>query len=339
MDHQEIRITRDEMLRVIHQLFLGIDFPEEKAKLLAETFTETTLSGVNSHGVNRVPKFISYIKEGLIDIFAEAEKIETFGSIERWDGQSGPGIINAVKCTDRAIKLAKKNGLGLVALRNTNHWMRGGTYGHQAANAGCIAILFTNTIANMPAWGGKVSRIGNNPFIVAVPRAEGHIVLDMAISQFSFGKIDNYRLKGEALPHYGGWDEEGNLSKDPKQILQSEKGLPIGYWKGSALSMVLDMLVTILSAGNSTFRISQKGKEADVSQFFLCIYPQIFGDVTLQEKLLQEIIDYVHAAESVRPEERTYFPGERSAQTRKDRLKNGIPVSKEVWKIILQLSK
>ncbi|MFK8165012.1 MAG: Ldh family oxidoreductase [Lewinella sp.] len=108
--------------------------------------------------------------------------------------------------------------MGLVALRNTNHWMRGGYYGWQAANENCISILFTNTQPNMPAWGAKESRIGNNPFVVSIPRKDGHIVLDMALSQFSFGKINDYKLKGEQLPYAGGWDEKNNLSRDPEKI-------------------------------------------------------------------------------------------------------------------------
>ena len=192
-------------------------------------------------------------------IDAEAEKSASFGSIERWDGRLGPGIINATKCTNRAIELAKLHGMGMVALRNTNHWMRGGTYGRQAAEADCISILFTNTQPNMPPWGGKDSRIGNNPFVVSIPRKQGHIVLDMAISQFAFGKINEYKLKGEKLPYPGGWDKNNELSNDPEKISLNERGLPIGYWKGSALSMVLDMLATLLSDGESTSKIGING--------------------------------------------------------------------------------
>ncbi len=85
----------------------------------------------------------------------------------------------------------------------------------------------------MPPWGGKDSRLGNNPFIVSIPRDQGHIVLDMAISQFAFGKIHDHQLRGEKLPYYGGWDDNNELSKDPEEILKNERGLPIGYWKGS----------------------------------------------------------------------------------------------------------
>jgi 3-dehydro-L-gulonate 2-dehydrogenase len=339
MSEQEIRITSQEMQDVIYKLFLKYKFNKEKAKLLADVCTESTLVGVNSHGINRLPLFIDYIEKGVIKIDAEAEKVDAFGCIERWDGNFGSGVINATKCTNRAIELAKQHGMGMVALRNNNHWMRGGSYGKQAADAGCIAILFTNTQPNMPPWGGKDSRIGNNPFVVSIPREEGHIILDMSISQFAFGKINNYKLKGEKLPYPGGWDDNNELSNDPEKILSNERGLPIGYWKGSALSIVLDMLATTLSAGDSTYKISSKELETGVSQIYLCIYPEIFKDTDLQQKLIKEIIDYTHDVEPMHYGGKTYFPGEQSAKNRAINLKEGIPINQTVWEKVLRLSK
>lgn len=326
-----------EMQDVLHRLFLQYQFTEEKARALAHVFTENTLCGVNSHGINRVPLFVKHLQKGVVQVDAEAEKAETFGCIERWDGRLGAGILNAVKCTNRAVELAKQHGMGLVALRNTNHWMRGGTYGWQAADAGCISILFTNTLPNMPPWGGRDSRTGNNPFVVSIPRDGGHVVLDMALSQFAFGKIDEYKRRGELLPYPGGWDEHDELSTDPEKILVKQRGLPIGYWKGSALSIVLDMLATLLSAGDSTSKIGQKEYETGLSQVYLCIYPGLFQDKNLQEKLLDEIIDYTHDVEPMHPGNRTYYPGERTLQTRTENLIKGIPVHDEIWQHVTGL--
>ncbi|WP_288955701.1 3-dehydro-L-gulonate 2-dehydrogenase [uncultured Polaribacter sp.] len=332
-----MRISPENIQKVLLELFVKYKFSLEKAQLLANVFTESTIDGVSSHGINRVPLFIEYIKKGVIKIDAEAEKVATFGNIERWDGNLGPGIVNATKCTKRAIELAKQHGMGMVALRNTNHWMRGGTYGKQAANANCISILFTNTKPNMPPWGGKDSRIGNNPFVVSIPRKKGHIVLDMAISQFAFGKINDYKLKGQKLPYHGGWDDNNELSNDPDKILLKERGLPIGYWKGSALSIILDMLATILSAGNSTCKISSKEIETAISQVYICIYPEVFNDKGLQQKLIEEIIDFTHDVEPIIPGDSIYYPGERSSQTRAKNLKEGVLVNENIWGKIMAL--
>ncbi len=327
MTQDLLRIAPEKMQEVLYRLFSIHGFSGPKARFLARIHTESSLDGVNSHGINRVALFIKYLEKGMVK------------AMERWEGHRGPGIINATQCTSRAVELAKLHGMGLVALRNTNHWMRGGTYGWQAAGAGCMAIFFTNTIANMPPWGGKESRIGNNPLIIAIPRKEGHhVVLDMALSQFAFGKIHEYKLRGETLPFPGGWDEEHQLTADPEKILASERGLPIGYWKGSALSMVLDMLATLLSAGDSTGVITSRGLETGISQVFLCMYPELLGQKDLQDRLLEEIIDYTKAVEPMDPESEASYPGERTWLTRKRNMEEGIPVSAQVWNKVVSLA-
>ena len=332
-----MRISSEDLQKELFELFIIYKFNEEKAKLLADVFMESTLDGVSSHGINRVPLFIDYIKKGIVNINAEPEKVASFGNIERWDGNLGAGILNATKCTIRATELAKVHGMGMVALRNTNHWMRGGTYGKQAANADCISILFTNTQPNMPPWGGKESRIGNNPFVVSIPRERGHVVLDMALSQFSFGKINDYKLRGEKLPFHGGWDDKDELSNDPNKILLKERGLPIGFWKGSALSIVLDMLASILSAGNSTCKIASKKIETAISQIYICIYPKVFNDIGIQQNIIEEIIAFTHDVEPINSDDNIYYPGQRSGQTRMKNLEEGIFINDNIWSQVLKL--
>ena len=328
----------EEIEELLVAILQNYNFSDEKAQLIARVHTQSSCDGVYSHGLNRFPLFIDYVKRGIININADPECIASFGVVERWDGRSGPGVSNAHECMGRAVELAQKHTMGCVALRNTNHWMRGGTYGWQAADQGKIALSFTNTQPNMPPWGGKESRIGNNPFVVAIPRAEGHVVLDMSMSQFSFGKIHTYKLNNEKLPFFGGWDEEGNLSKDPEKILARERGLPIGYWKGSALSIVLDMLAALLSDGNPTCRIAEDGIETDISQVFICIDPEKFSDAALKDRLLNEIIDHVHDVPPMDEGNQTYYPGERTLAARKQHRREGVPVSKKVWKTITELT-
>ena len=96
--------------------------------------------------------------------------------------------------------------------------MRGGTYGWLAADHGCIGICWSNTMPNMPAWGGLNRKIGNNPLIMAVPRSNGeHAMIDCAVSQFSYGKIEDCRLRGVQLPVPGGYDTKGELTTDPTE--------------------------------------------------------------------------------------------------------------------------
>jgi 3-dehydro-L-gulonate 2-dehydrogenase len=328
------------MLIPFHQLkaefkrvLLKLNFTEAKAEACARIFAENSRDGVYTHGLNRFPVFIQYVQEGLIGPDAVPTLVDQMGAIERWDGNLGPGVLNAEFCMNRAIALAKENGIGCVAIRNTNHWMRGGTYGWQAAEAGYISLSFTNTIANLPPWGGIDPRLGNNPLVIAAPRKDGHIILDMAITQYSFGKLYQYKAAGEQLPLPGGYDKDGSLSTDPGAIIESQRPLPVGFWKGSGLSLVLDLLATVLSKGNSTQKITQKAKESGVSQVFICIRPD--GD-ELTAQLTEQIIAYTKTSR-VEPGKQIQYPGEGTLKTREHNLKEGIPVDGEIWKKVLAM--
>ena len=197
-----LRIKPEEMKKVFLEKLKAHHATDDAiAEECAEIMVENSVNGVYSHGVNRFPRMISYMDKGYIHPEQRPTLVQSFGAFEKWDGNLGMGNTNARICMDRAIELAKKNGIGCVALKNTNHWMRGGQYGLQAADAGCIGICWSNTMPNMPAWGGVDCRIGNNPFILAVPKEGGHLMMDGAMSQFSYGKLEATRLAGKKLPH------------------------------------------------------------------------------------------------------------------------------------------
>ena len=164
------RVPYEEMVAQFARVLEKKGFTASDAQDAAIIFAQNSLAGVFSHGLNRFPVVVDYLKKGGIDPAAEAECVASFGAMERWDGHRGFGPLNAKRVMDRAVELAKQNGIGLVALGNNNHWMRGGTYGWQAADQGCIGICWSNTCPNMPAWGAKDNHIGNNPLILAVPR-------------------------------------------------------------------------------------------------------------------------------------------------------------------------
>jgi 3-dehydro-L-gulonate 2-dehydrogenase len=319
-----------EFLRVL----LKQDFDAEKAVQCATIFAENSRDGVYTHGLNRFPTFVDYIQQGLIDSYAQPTLENTFGLIEQWNGNLAPGMLNAQFCTNRAITLAKEHGIGCVAIRNTNHWMRGGTYGWQAAEAGCIGIHFTNTIALVPPWGGIDPRLGNNPLVIAMPRAEGHIVLDMAISQYSMGKLMQYQAANEDLPLPGGYDEAGELSTDPGAIIKSKRLLPIGFWKGSGLALMLDLLVTILSQGKSTAEITEGKVESGVGQVFICINDP---DKETTARLTEQVLAFTKSSRPDKEGGTIAYPGENTLKTRIRNLQEGIPVREEIWNKVLAM--
>ena len=333
-----VRVEYAVMKKAFFDILIGKQVTHDKAERIAEVMTDNTCDGVTSHGINRFVKMIEYMDAGHIDVLAEPESVSTFGGIAVLDGKRGFGITNALYSMQQAMDLASQSGIGCVALRNTNHWMRGATYGLQAAHQGYIGICFTNTLPNMPAWGSASSRIGNNPLIMAVPNGEAPIVLDMAMSQFSYGKMETLALEDAELPMDGGYDTQGQLTRDPKAILESQRILPTGYWKGSGLSMVLDLLATVLSGGNSTYDIGRKTVESAVSQVFIAIDPTKNTAESLIDDKIKATIDYVKSSERISADSEIYYPGERSQITRKENLDKGIPVNEKVWDAIVKMA-
>ncbi|MGZ3846277.1 MAG: 3-dehydro-L-gulonate 2-dehydrogenase [Flavisolibacter sp.] len=328
-----VRIRAERMTETFLSVLLKHDVKIDRAETIAEIFTMNSVDGVYSHGVNRFVTFIKLVERGLVIPNNDPQKIDGINSLEQWDGKLGAGVLNAVKATDRAMELASGNGLGLVALANTNHWMRGGYYGWHAAKKNFVFIGWTNTIANMPAWGATDARLGNNPLVIGVPFAGEAIVLDMAASQFSYGALELAAMRGTELPVNGGYNKSGELTKKPTEILETKRTLPAGYWKGAGLSLLLDILSAILSGGLSTHEITARRIEYGLSQVFVAIdLAQLKNFKGIEGCIDQIIQDYKGSVLEKGSE--IVFPGERVLKDRKTNLANGIPVLKKVWQEI-----
>ncbi|MDE3103600.1 MAG: 3-dehydro-L-gulonate 2-dehydrogenase [Acidobacteriota bacterium] len=330
------RVPFDDLYAALHRAMLALGLQGERAALCARLFAETTRDGVYTHGLNRFPRFSAMVRNGSIDVNAEPTCTLAAGAIERWDGHRGPGNLNAWAAMHRAMQLAQEHGIGAVALANTNHWMRGGSYGWLAAEHGLFSMCWSNTLANVPAWGAKSPSIGNNPFILSIPRTSGPVVLDIATSQFSYGAIAGYAKRGQLLPVDGGFDAEGNLTRDPAAIEATQRSLPIGYWKGSGLTIVLDLMAAMLSGGLATHQLPLDPlREAGQSQFFLAVSPHALSTAAELDAIADGVIASLRQATPVDPAKPVRYPGEQTLQLRAENLRLGVPVDEDVWQQLL----
>jgi len=334
-----MRVSFDEMKKEIKKAFLKYGMSEEKAEICARVHTESSNDGIYSHGANRVARFVDYLKKGWVVPDAEPSLEKEFGSIRVYNGNMGPGILNAMFAADRAIELAEQYGIGLVGLRNTTHWMRGGTYGLYAAKKGYIAISWTNTESCMPPWGGKDCKMGNNPFVIALPGAKEPVLLDMAMSLYSYGKLQTTRLAGKKLPFPGGFDKDGNLTDVPGLIEESMRILPMGYWKGAGFSFALDVLGAVLTNGVGTADIDKIGKGScgGASQVFIIIDPKRTSDVESIRKTVEKAISHIKSSTPAENLGGVSSPGEGCVRFRADHAKNGIFIDDGVWEGIRSL--
>jgi 3-dehydro-L-gulonate 2-dehydrogenase len=330
-----VRVPYDNLYDALTKAMKQLGLAGERAALCAQLFAETTRDGVYTHGLNRFPRFVATVRNGSVDVCAEPTKTVGMGSLERWDGRRGVGNLNAYAAMHRAMALAKEHGIGGVALANTNHWMRGGTYGWLAAEAGMFAMCWSNTLANVPAWGATTPTLGNNPLVIAVPHSGGHVVLDMAMSQFSYGTLAAYSKRGVPLPVDGGFDNAGNLTRDAAAIEASQRALPVGYWKGSGLSLVLDMLAAMLSGGLATHQLPRDPvRESGQSQIFLAIDPGSVAGPHELSRIAEGVLDSLRAATPADPDKPVRYPGEEVLRLREENMRLGVPVDPEIWQQI-----
>jgi 3-dehydro-L-gulonate 2-dehydrogenase len=332
------RVQFVELQGRVERVLLGLGVDPERAVLGARLTAETDRDGVKTHGVARLPRFAQWVRDGVIDPLAEPEKVAGFGAIERWTGRRGPGNLAAYAAMGRAMELAKENGLGCVALADTSHWMRAGTYGWQAAEAGFAALCWTNTMPNLPPWGAQTVALGNNPLVIAIPDAVQPIVLDMAMSQFSYGTLAMYRERGEALPVPGGYDEAGLLTTDAAAVERTQRALPIGFWKGSGLSFVLDVLAAMLSGGLATHQmVADPAKEGGISQVFLAIAPTALSTMEEMRRVVDGAVDGLHAATPLEAGKVPRYPGEDVLRVREESLRLGVAVEDAAWEAFVNL--
>ena len=331
-----IRIGLEDLQGKIGAVLRGLGLPDARAEQGARLIAETDRDGVRTHGLARLPRFAEMVRLGRIDPRAEPERVIAAGALERWTGHRGPGNLAAQAMTARAVELAREHGVGAVALGDTTHWQRGGSYGWQAAEAGCALLCWTNTLPNLPPWGATSAALGNNPLVIGIPCGQfpedAPVVLDMAMSQFSYGALASYQGRGEPLPVPGGFDEAGELSRDAGAIERTQRALPVGFWKGSGLAFALDLLAAMLAGGLATHQIEPDPlAEVGLSQVFLAVSPEAVGSVAEMRSVAEGCIAALHAATPVKAGVTARYPGEGTLRVRAESLRLGVGVEDEVW--------
>lgn len=337
-----LRVPFEELRSRVERILRALGL-EQRSALAAQLIAETDRDGVRTHGIARLPRFAEMVRLNRIDPRAEPERVAGFGALERWTGNRGPGNLAAHAAMTRAMELAREHGLGAVALANTTHWLRGGSYGWQAAEVGFAAMCWTNTLPNLPPWGATTPAVGNNPLVLAVPRrdADGKnapIVLDIAMSQFSYGTLSAYRERGELLPFPGGFDEQGELTRDPAAIERTQRALPIGLWKGSGLAFVLDVLAAMLADGRATYEIpADPLQEVGQSQIFIAMAPSALTAIEELDRIAAGAIDLLHAATPIEPGRIARYPGEGTLRIREESMRLGVAVDDAAWNALKKL--
>jgi LDH2 family malate/lactate/ureidoglycolate dehydrogenase len=323
------RIAVEDLEQFFKNVLEKVGVPGEIAAIEAQIGAEVDLFGVHTHGVQLLRHVVKLIREGSLNPHPTIEIVGEFPCSILAEGNRGIGRYSSARGMDLAIERAQRFGVGAVSIRNVGHWGRGHSYALRAARAGFIGFAFSNTIANLPAWGTRVPCVGNNPMAIGIPTGEDEepVILDMAMSQVAMGWVRHAAAEGRSIPYGCGLDKNGSPTDDPRAIIESRRLLPIGGYKGSGLAFMIEILTGALAGGMLSFEQGTEGRPSDDAggscKLFIALRPH-GGWLLNRVGMLQSNLKATPTA----PEQgEANWPGEKGFRRRADYLKLGIAIS------------
>ncbi|MGI6432373.1 MAG: Ldh family oxidoreductase [Sphaerochaetaceae bacterium] len=331
--------------------------PSEDARIIADVLIESDKRGIDSHGIGRLkPIYIDRINQGIMNPVTTIEVLKDDKTAVVLDGHNGMGQVIGKKAMEMAIAKAKEYGMGMVAVRNSNHYGIAGYFVTMATEAGMIGISGTNARPSIAPTFGVENMLGTNPLTFGIPTDEEFpFVLDCATSVTQRGKIEVYGRAGKELPP--GWviGLDGNTRTDTDQVLKdltSGKaaltplggiGEQTGGYKGFGYAMVVEILSAALQDGS--FLKELNGFDADqnpipypLGHFFIVIDPQRFMGLETFKSVAGTICRQIRSSQKAPGESRIYTAGEKEHEAWLFRQKHGCPVPPSLQKTMIELN-
>lgn len=328
----KINISAAELNTYIHAVLVANGVPSENAKIVAHALVLADLRGVDTHGTNRIPSYVERIRQGVLDPKASPTLKQVTPAVAIVDAHNGFGFPAAYRAMNAAIDMAKHIGVGLVAVKHSNHFGMSAWIVQQAIDAGMMSLVFTNSSPALPVWGGKEKMMGVSPLACGAPAGkERSFILDMAPSVAARGKVYKALRRGEKIPKGWALDADGKETKDPAEALKGTM-LPMGGPKGSALSIMMDVFSGVLSGSAFAGHVTNPydpSKPADVGHFIVAIKPDLFMSIEDFKARMDYLYKRVVGSEKMQGVDRIYFPGELEQITHDQRLKTGISLTVE----------
>jgi hydroxycarboxylate dehydrogenase B len=317
----------------------------ERAQVCAEHLVAANLKGHDSHGVGMAPAYVRWIKAGKLYPNARAKVISDQGAVLVVDGQFGLGAPVAGEAIDLGIARARQMGVAVVALRNSCHIGRIGTYGEQCADAGLVSIHYVNVVGHPPQvapYGGREARMVTNPYCCTVPRASGeHIVLDFATSFVAIGKLRVAYMEGKSVPPGALVDAEGKSTTDPRTFFRTDDRsllLPFGLHKGGGMQILCEILGGALAGHWTEQPGSDRAYGAAVNNMLsVIIDPDALGGRAAYEAEAEAMLDYIASTPPADGFDRVRLPGDPERESMAKRLAEGIPIDDNTWREIREV--
>ncbi|KAE8405649.1 Malate/L-lactate dehydrogenase [Aspergillus pseudonomiae] len=332
---QTITITPASATALAKAILTSHGVPADRADLIATALTLADLRGVDTHGINRLPGYIARLQAGVVALDPELSFNTKTPTMALLDAKNTFGFVAGSMAIDKCVEMAQTYGMGMVAVRNSNHYGMGATYVLRAIKQGFACFAYTNASRAMPPWGGAEALLGTSPFAVGVPGgAEGDFVLDMSPCVAARGKMRKAVRRGESIPEGYALDAQGRPTTDPVAVIEGGVVLPIAGPKGSGLAMMMDIFAGVMSgsafAGGVNDQYKEMEKPQGVGHWFLVFRPDVFLDGGVEEfrERMDTLLRTVRGVKKAEGFERIYVSGEMEAEVEEKRRTEGIPFTK-----------
>ncbi len=316
-------LAPDALRNWVQQLFESVDMPSRDAAATARMLVQTSLWGIDSHGVARVPHYLARLTRGSIAARPALSFDRSAAGTGTVDGAHGLGFVVCEYAMMRAIELARESGIGAVGVKNSSHCGAVGLYARQATDAGMIGVAFTHSDSFAVPFGGKAKFFGTNPIAIAIPSGtpERPFCVDMATSIIPWNRIANAKRENRPIPPGLAVDEGGHDTTDPHRVAGVK---PMGEHKGYALAFAIDMLCGPLNGmafgPHLTPMYTELDKRRQLGSFLLAIDPQRFAGGAM-------LFGAVAAAMAeVKQQPGVMSPGDPEYRCAQERARTGIPI-------------
>ena len=342
------QLTKDLLEKIFH----AYGFSEEESGIIVDSLLAADLAGIESHGIQRMVRYDDAILRGMVAVDAKPETVWSTPISAVIDANRAMGQLVSVQAMKLAIEKAKATGIGMVAVRNSNHFGIAGYYTRMAAKADLIGISMTNSEAILVPTGSRQAMLGTIPISVAFPAEPVDFCFDAATTVVPRGKLEVYRKAEKETPD--GWmvDALGMPCNDPDRVIRnisSRAGggiLPLGGCteltgghKGYGFGMICELFTSILSGGPPSYRTYQEENVADSAHFFMAIDPNAFGDPEALKASCSALLEDIRNAAPAQEGQRIYIHGEKEVEFAETVYTDGIPVNEKTVKELETIAK
>jgi len=315
--------------QLIKGALLKENVDQQVAEYVAEGLTSTSLRGVDSHGIRLIHHYLAGVKSGRINprpVYKIEKKMATAAVLDADDTFGHAACMEAAKV---AVEMAGEFGSSHVAVRNSTHFGAAAYYSIEIAKQDMVGMSFTHSDSLIIPTNGRRSFLGNNPICFAAPvKNEEPFCLDMATSITTFNEIRRLRETGGTAPEGVGADSEGRPSTDPNQITMLT---PVGGYKGYGLSLMVEILCSIMTGMNYGPHISKMFEKLEnkrhLGQFVSSLNISAFQEVDVFKERMSLLVNELRNEPTLEPGKQVMVADDPQKRNFARRSKEGIPVT------------